>query len=101
MLRHDYLLLLKFVKPKIFYRVLELLLKCDPMKLTWKIAIVAGVFCLTSCAQILGDLLFPDSCMRCKVYIHYNINEWSSEECGGGQSQLEQECKAIAYDKGF
>lgn len=70
------------------------------MKLKWKIAVVAGVFCLTSCAQILGDILFPDSCMKCRVYIHLNSNEWSAEECGGGQSEMEEECKAKAYDLG-
>lgn len=60
--------------------------------------IVLAATLLTGCAQILGDLLFPNQCIVCRVY-DYSGTIWSSEECGGGQNALETECKAKAYDE--
>jgi hypothetical protein len=72
------------------------------MKLTWKIgAVVLVATCLTSCAQILGDLLFPNYCQECKVLDMSNSVVWSEEECGGGQDDMETRCKAEAYDRGY
>ena len=61
-------------------------------------AVFATLF--SSCAQILGDMLFPNYCQECKVIDTFGDVLWSSEECGGGQAEMEEECKAKAYDEG-
>lgn len=56
-----------------------------------------SVLVLSSCMQILGDIIFPNRCVRCEVK-NWSNSFWSSSECGGGRDLLETECKAKAYD---
>ena len=70
------------------------------VKLKFGIALVSVTF-LSSCAQILGDILFPRYCQECKVVDTFGYILWSEEECGGGQDLMETRCKAEAYDRGY
>lgn len=63
--------------------------------------IIAGCsLFLTGCAEMLGDVLFPNYCRTYQVVDTYDNVLWSVEECGGGHADRELECKAKAYDYG-
>lgn len=66
---------------------------------------IAGIlaccsFFLTGCAAMLGDVLFPNHCRTYTVTDTFGNVLWSAEECGGGQAEMEEECKAKAYEFG-
>jgi len=59
--------------------------------------VVVLLFSLSSCTEIIGNIVFPNRCIRCEVK-NWSNSFWSSHECGGGRDVLETECKAVAYD---
>ena len=55
----------------------------------------------TSCGYMQSLKVFsPNTCKKCVVTDEWGSEVWSEEDCGGGKYNMDQRCKATAYDYG-